>query len=277
MITDAACNIAGPHMRVVGLMGPGIDPHSYRARERDVHLLAQADLILYHGLHLEGKMGELFAALERQKAPVVAVTRSLSRLQLKESSFKNIYDPHVWHDVALWQEVVKEISAVMMQLDGARAAEYKKRCDEYVARLDALDGYVKGRVTELALPQRILVTAHDAFSYFGTAYTFQVIGLQGISTQAEVGLKDLQKLVMFLVQHHVPAIFLESSVLPRALKAVEHGTSTCGWHVKTIDALYSDSLGIPGSMAYSYEGMIKHNIDTIVDALKADIREGTLC
>lgn len=266
IIADAACAVGGSAVDVVCLMAPGVDPHSYRARERDVHLLAQADLILYHGLHLEGKMGELLAALSKN-APVVAVTRSIALSQLRESSFAGIYDPHVWHDVSLWQQVVQEIADQFSLLDLTKADYFQERCKAYKARLNLLDQYVQNRVATVPVERRVLITAHDAFSYFGSAYGFTVIGLQGISTEVEVGARDIQQLVSYIVDHQISAIFLESSVLPRSLQAVACAVKSRGSVLHVAPELFSDSLGTMHSPASSYCAMITYNIDTIVGAL----------
>jgi len=250
-------------------MGPGVDPHSYRAREHDVHLLAQADLILYHGLHLEGKMGELFSALEKQGACVAAVTRSLPRQDLRASPFADIYDPHVWHDVDLWCQVVREIAHIVVALDARHAAYYQENLTRYLNELVALDAYIREQVATIEPERRILVTAHDAFAYFGRAYGFTVVGLQGISTDAEVGTKDLQRLISFIITHSITALFLESSVLPRSLLAVEKAVTARGLPLQIVAELYSDSLGNIDTNASSYSGMVKHNVDTIVAALSS--------
>ncbi len=274
IIADAVLNIAGSNVQLVCLMGSGVDPHSYHARERDVHLLDQADVVLYHGLHLEGKMGELFSALELQQGRrMVAVTRALDRRSLRASSFESIYDPHIWHDVMLWRNVVHEITTVLKEIDTEHAELYQTSSDSYIKELDRLDDYIKDRFKSLPTERRILVTAHDAFGYFGKAYGFQVVGLQGISTEAEVGMKDVQRLITFLIENHVSAIFLESSVLPRALKAVQKGVFARGQEIRVIDELYSDSLGVPGIAASSYIGMMQHNVNTIFIALSDTLVE----
>lgn len=268
MIADAVRAIGGEHVAVHCLMGPGIDPHVYRACEGDVHLLAQANLILYNGLHLEGKMGHVLAHLNNH-IPAIAVTDTIPRsLLIAPSDFPNTYDPHVWLDVNLWCYAVEHISALMQQHDPAHAPTYAANTQLYLNLLHTLHTYVHAKADELLLHKRILVTAHDAFSYFGRAYNFQVIGLQGISTESETGTKDISNLADFLVTHKVPAIFVESSVPQRAIEAVQCATHARGWHVTIGPELFSDALGNPETPPATYEGMVRYNIDAIVSALQ---------
>ena len=266
MITDAVKRIGGEKVHVYGLMGPGVDPHLYRARAGDMHKLAYADIIFYNGLHLEGKMTDVFEQM-KSRTTVVPVTKNIKHDNLLNSEFSEIYDPHIWFDVQLWEEVIKVICDSLIAHDPENTHHYQKRAQSYLHELDMLNSYIETQVKDIAKEQRILVTAHDAFCYFGRAYGFTVIGLQGISTDSEIGTKDVQNLVTFVVDNKVPAIFVESSVPHRTIKAVQQAVKAQGWHVKLGDELYSDALGSPDSQAGTYIGMFRCNIDAIVKAL----------
>lgn len=268
IIADVARNIAGEHAEVIGLMGPGVDPHLYKASQGDVRRLAAAHLILYNGLALEGRMADLFVRMARQK-PTVAVTESIPEELLAEpAGFAGHYDPHVWFDVTLWKYAVQRIRDALIEVDPAHAEDYRANAARYLAQLDELDEYVRARLQEVPPQARVLVTAHDAFGYFGAAYGFEVVGLQGISTDTEAGLRDIQELVAFIVERGIKAVFVESSVPRRAIEAVVQGAAQRGHTVRIGGELYSDALGEPDGPAGTYIGMIKHNIDTIVSALK---------
>ncbi len=267
MITDAVKHIGGEKVNVYGLMGPGVDPHLYRARAGDMHKLASADIIFYNGLHLEGKMADVFEQM-KLRTTVVPVTKSIMRNTLLHSEFSDLYDPHVWFDVQLWKEAVKIIADALIKKDPENITQYQKRAQSYFHELDMLNSYIQAKVATIPKSQRILVTAHDAFGYFGRAYGFQVIGLQGLSTDSEIGTKDVQNLVSFVVHKKVPAIFVESSVPHRTIEAVQQAAQAHGWEVKLGDELYSDALGSPDSQAGTYIGMVRHNVDAIIKALK---------
>jgi manganese/zinc/iron transport system substrate-binding protein len=267
MITDAIQQIVGNDAIVQGLMGPGIDPHLYRARESDVARLADADIIFYNGLHLEGKMADLFAHMAHTKK-TVAVTDILSKKNLIESDIKDHYDPHIWFDVSLWQQIVSYIVHILCDYDAVHCDAYQQRAKKYSERLKQLDSYIKQQIALIPVEKRTLVTAHDAFEYFGKKYGLHVRGLQGISTESEAGTKDVQDLVSFVVQKQIPAIFVESSIPQRTLQAVQEGVKAQGWNVTLGDELYSDALGSAGSDAGTYIGMVKHNIDSIVKGLR---------
>lgn len=267
MLADAVRNIVGDRMIVHGLMGCGIDPHVYRARESDVHKLAAADLVVYNGLHLEGKMGQVLEGMSRFTA-VVNASDAIDKRNLRATEFDGLYDPHIWFDVQLWISVVRYIQATIMQLDPKHADIYKKNGDAYCAQLEQLHEYVQQRIAELQPQQRILVTAHDAFGYFGDAYDFEVVGLQGLSTDSDISTRDIQQLADYIVQKKIPTIFVESSIPARSLMAVQQAVAPQDWSVALGDELYSDALGDQESGADTYIAMVKHNIDTIVDALK---------
>lgn len=266
IIADVVRAIAGSDIRVQALMGPGIDPHLYRARPGDVQKLADAAIIFYNGLHLEGKMADILSAMSLHKK-TIAIADAIPTALVHESNSAGVYDPHVWHAVALWALVVPVIAHELTILDPVHAMQYNARAQEYAKELRALDDYVHSAVERIAPAQRILVTAHDAFGYFGQAYGFEVIGLQGISTDSEVSIADVQNLVDTIIERKVPAIFVETSIAQRALHAVQQACAARGWHVELGDALFSDALGNPGTPEGTYVGMIRHNIDAITSAL----------
>jgi manganese/zinc/iron transport system substrate-binding protein len=268
MIADLAREIGGDRVTVQGLMGPGVDPHLYRASEGDVTRLTGADLVLYNGLHLEGKMGEVFEQIEGRGITVAAVAQTIPEDRLlAPPEFQGNFDPHVWMDVILWKNAAAAVADVLAALDTTHAEGYRQRFTAYTVRLDALDAWVRGRVAELTEDQRVLVTAHDAFNYFGRSYGFTVRGLQGISTATEAGTADVAGLAQFVADRRIPAMFVESSVPPRSIEAVQAAVRSRGFDVRIGGNLYSDALGGPDSGANTYEGMIRHNVNTIVDAL----------
>lgn len=268
LIADTASRIAGPHARVEGLMGPGVDPHLYKASESDVRRLAEADLVLYNGLHLEGKMGDILTKMARSR-PVVAVTEEIPQEQLREPpEFAGQYDPHVWFDVSLWEKTLDPIARELSALDPAHAADYKANAEALRAELRGLDAWVKQQIGGIPEQQRVLVTAHDAFGYFGRRYGMEVIGLQGISTLSEAGLHDVERVVDVVLARKVKAIFVESSVPRRSIEAVQAALREKGHPVEIGGQLYSDSLGAAGSPAGTYPGMVRANVQTIVEALR---------
>ncbi len=270
MLTDVVEHIGGDRIEVMGLMGPGIDPHLYKASAGDVTKMQRADVIFYNGLHLEGAMAELFermASMTRTVAAAEAIDHD--RLHASPDN-PELHDPHVWFDVSLWIEVSRRVGATFVEIDSAHAAGYQSRADAYIARLEALHAYVQQRAGELPPERRVLITAHDAFNYFGRAYGFEVYGLQGISTVTEAGTSDVQELANFIAQRRVPAIFVESSVPPRTIEALQAAVASKGFAVAIGGELYSDAMGDPGSPEGTYEGMVRHNIDTIVGALKGE-------
>lgn len=267
-ITDAVAFIGGEHVRVEGLMGPGVDPHLYRASESDVRRLSSADIIFYNGLFLEAKMEDIFERMARFKT-VVAVGESVPEDQLLESvGYAGHHDPHIWFDVPLWQHTVQRIMDTLIEKDPEHRDFYLRKGSEYMEQLQLLHAYVEEKASELKPEQRVLVTAHDAFRYFGRAYGFEVVGLQGISTESEAGTRDVRELADFIVEKQVKAIFVESSVSERSIKAVQEAVRSRGWEVAIGGELFSDALGSTGTPQGTYVGMVRHNINTIVDALK---------
>jgi len=268
MIADAAARVAGEHAQVEALMGPGVDPHLYKASEGDVRKLAEADLILYNGLHLEGKMGDILVKLARGRS-VVAVSETIPAERLREPpEFAGQYDPHIWFDVRLWSSTLDPIATALSELDPEHAEVYRTRAEAYRAELGELDAWVEGRILEIPAERRVLVTAHDAFGYFGRRYAMDVMGLQGISTLAEAGLKDVERVVDVVVDRGIKAIFIESSVPRRAIEAVQQAVAARGHTVRIGGQLFSDAMGAPGTPEGTYPGMVRHNVNTIVEALK---------
>lgn len=268
MIADAARVIGGDKVRVKGLMGPGVDPHLYKASAGDVALLSNADLILYNGLHLEGKMSEIFKQMEKRGIDTVAVTDGIDRgVLLAHPEYEGNYDPHLWFDVSLWKQVVADIGNSLIAEDPENADYYSANTDAYLVELTELDEYVKSKTDALPENKRVLITAHDAFNYFGKGYGFQVKGLQGISTDSEAGTADVQELAAFIVERQLPAVFVESSVPPKYIEAVQAAVGARGYNVEVGGEIFSDALGNPETPEGTYVGMVRHNIDTIVDAL----------
>lgn len=267
MIADVAQRIGGDRVSVQGLMGPGVDPHLYKARAGDVRRLSEADLVLYNGLHLEAAMGEVLEQLGRRKR-TVAVTDWIPRSALSAPpEFRGNYDPHVWFDVMLWLQAARRIAAALGEADAAHAAEYDSRLRDYERELEALDEWVRQRVATIPVERRMLITAHDAFNYFGRAYGVEVMGLQGISTASEAGTGDVQRLVAVVVRRRIPAVFVESSIPLRTIQAVQAAVRARGFAVAIGGSLYSDALGDPGGPAGTYVGMVRTNVETIVRAL----------
>lgn len=272
MIADAIRHVGGDRVQVEALMGPGVDPHLYKATPGDTAKLQSADVIFYNGLHLEGKMADVLEQLGGRKV-CVAVTRRFdpSRdLRPAPKGFEGSHDPHVWFDVSLWTKAVDEVRETLTRADPTHADGYKQRASVYVGQLNRLHEEVKAKATSIPAERRLLVTAHDAFYYFGRAYGFEVHGLQGVSTADEANPRDVQALAELIGKRHVPAIFGETSVPDRNLQAVVNAAALdFGHKVRFIPGeLYSDALGNPGTPAGNYVGMVRHNIDVIAGALK---------
>jgi manganese/zinc/iron transport system substrate-binding protein len=270
MISDIVSQIGGDRVTVTGLMGPGVDPHLYKASEGDVARMAEADIIFYNGLHLEGKMAEVLEKLgQRIKTAAVAEAIDHSVL-LAPPEFEGAYDPHVWFDVSLWSEAVTHVRDVLTEYDAAGTDIYRENAQRYLADLSDLHEYVKAEASTVPENRRVIVTAHDAFNYFGRAYGFEVRGLQGISTASEAGTADVKALAEFIVERKIPAVFVETSVPPRYIEALQAAVAARGFVVEIGGNLYSDAMGDPNTEAGNYIGMVRSNIDTIVDALSTN-------
>lgn len=268
MIADATHNIVGDSANVSALMGPGVDPHLYKATQGDLQLLTDADIIIYNGLHLEGKMGDVLEKLGRSK-PVIAAAETIPKDKRKQSmAYTDAYDPHVWFDVSLWQLATRNISDNLQVIHPGNAAYYESNTIRFLMQLDSLHRSVTAQIATIPPAQRILITAHDAFEYFGTAYNMEVRGLQGISTVSDFGLKDITELVDFIVSKQIKAVFIETSVSQKAINAVVEGCSERGFEVLIGGSLYSDAMGAEGTPEGTYIGMVNSNVQTIVNALK---------
>lgn len=268
MVGDLARIIAGDAADLVTLMGPGVDPHYYKASKGDVERLAAADVIFYNGLYLEGKMQEIFERMKATKK-VVAVTRDIPVERLRQPpEFDGQYDPHVWFDVSLWKEAVGPVVAALSEMRPDLYADFKLRGEAYRAKLDTLHRWVEKEIHSIPEKGRVLVTAHDAFGYYGIAYDIKVVGLQGISTVSEYGVTDVIEMVDLIVDANVKAIFVESSVPERSIHAVLEGCKARGADVRIGGTLYSDAMGGPGSGADTYVGMVESNTRTVVEALR---------
>jgi len=269
MLTDLVTNIGGDLINTQGLMGSGVDPHLYKASEGDVSKLAQADIIFYNGLHLEGKLVEVFEKMQHQDINTIALADTIDKSTLIGSDyFASNYDPHVWFNIAYFKQFTNKVTQILSENDPENAAQYAKNETDYLAKLTVLEGTINSIIQTLPVEKRILVTAHDAFNYFGKNYGFEVVGLQGLSTATEAGVQDVQKLAAFIIEKNVKAIFVESSVPKRTIEALEAAVKSKGHEVAIGGTLYSDALGNAGTIEGTYIGMFEYNVNTIVNALK---------
>ncbi|GKX29883.1 manganese transporter [Vallitalea longa] len=267
MIADLVKIIGGDSVSVQGLMGPGVDPHLYKASAGDVSLMQNADMVIYNGLHLEGKMGEIFQNINDNEKLVIKISSGINEENLIISE-DDLHDPHIWFNVLLWKDAAKVVKDGLIELDNMNEETYTNNYEEYMVELDELHEYVKSRVDELPEDKRILITAHDAFEYFGSTYGFKVKGLQGISTASEAGTGDVRELADFIVEHEIGAIFIESSVPKKNVEALQEAVEARDFQVEIGGELFSDSLGSEGTEAETYIGTVKSNVNTIIDALK---------
>lgn len=267
-IADAVKIISGDKLNVTTLMGPGVDPHLYKATQGDMTTLENAEVIFYNGLHLEGQLQDIFDQMGKDKTVFAAAEVLKGEQLLVDEEDDSLHDPHVWFDIMLWKEVVDGIGDTLVEEYPEYKKDFEKNEQDYLAQLDELVAYAKERVAEIPQEQRILVTAHDAFNYFGESLGFDVSGLQGLSTESEYGVKDVENMVNYLVDNNIKAIFVESSVSDKAMKAVIEGAKEKGHTVIIGGELFSDAMGAEGTAEGTYLGMYKHNINTIVDSLK---------
>ncbi len=269
MITDLVKNIGGKQINVNGLMGAGVDPHLYKASEGDVSKLFNADVIIYNGLHLEGKLEEVFEKMKHQNKKIIVASDTIKKSNLIGSeNFASNYDPHIWFDIYNWSKITSYISNKLIKLDPKNELIYKKNTQEYLIKLKKLNSQINSKINELPESKRVLVTAHDAFNYFGRQHKFNVVGLQGLSTATEAGVQDVQKLAKFIITNKIKAIFVESSVPKRTIEALKEAVNAQGHQVLIGGTLYSDALGNKGTVEGTYTGMYNYNVNTIVDALK---------
>lgn len=274
MVTDIVNRVAGEHAEVTGLIGEGVDPHLFTAGRNDVQKLLEADVVFYSGLMLEGRMADNFAQVGRKGKQVFAVTEGIDRELLREPpEFDGHWDPHVWMDVSMWSQSVSFVADALSEYDATNADSYKANADSLqndLAELHAYCGKVIGTVPEKS---RYLVTAHDAFGYFAAAYGLEVKAIQGISTESEAGVADINELVKFIVDNQIPAIFVESSVSSANIKAVIDGCAESGWELRIGAELFSDAMGEPGTYEGTYIGMMDHNATRIARALGGEAPE----
>ena len=269
MITDMVQNIGGDVVEIQGLMGSGVDPHLYKASEGDVSKLFNADLVIYGGLHLEGKLVEIFEKMESRGKKTIAVSDAIDTSELLGSEyFASNYDPHIWFNIGFWKKITLYTTEKLKEQDQEHAALFDKNSAVYIQKLEALEKEIKQIIETLPPEKRILVTAHDAFNYFGNAYGFEVVGLQGISTATEAGVQDVQELSNFIIDKNIKAIFVESSVPRRTIEALQSSVKSKGHDVTIGGSLYSDALGNKGTVEGTYIGMFLFNVNTIVNALK---------
>ncbi|MGE8206448.1 metal ABC transporter solute-binding protein, Zn/Mn family [Heyndrickxia sp. NPDC080065] len=268
MIKDIVDEVGGNHVETIGLMKSGVDPHLYKASQGDIRKLDQADMIFYNGLHLEGKMVDIFEQMSKKKV-TVAVSKDIP-----ESEFRSWddgtegHDPHIWFNVKHWISATNTVRDELIKFDSKHKEDYEKNAEQYIKKLEELDKYTEEQISSIPKETRVLVTAHDAFGYFGDAYNIKVMGLQGISTASEYGSKDVSELRDYLVNNKIKAVFVESSVPKKAINAVVEGAKKKGHEVKIGGELFSDAMGEEGTPEGKYIGMVKHNVDTIVNALK---------
>ena len=269
MITDLVKNIGGEKVNVQGLMGAGVDPHLYKASEGDVSKLSNADMIIYGGLHLEGKLVDVFETMKRQNINTIAVSDALDKKDLISSTlFASNYDPHIWFNVEYWQRITVFVANKLSEAQPENKDFFQANAATYLEKLKVLKAQLDAEIATLPADKRRLVTAHDAFSYFGKEFGFDVVGLQGLSTATEAGVQDVQKTAAYIIDHKVKAVFIESSVPKRTIEALQAAVNSKNHEVVIGGTLFSDALGNPDTPEGTYIGMFKFNVHTIVEALK---------
>lgn len=274
MVADIVRQVAGEYAEVDGLIGEGVDPHLYKPTRDDVTRLMGADVVFYSGLMLEGKLGDVLIKVAQRK-PVYAVTELLDEQYLLEpEEFEGLYDPHVWMDPDGWSRAVEAVADSLAEYDPAHAERYHANAEAYVEQLEALDAWAQQAIETIPERSRILITAHDAFNYFGRAYGLEVKGIQGLSTESEAGLDDVRRLVDTIVDNEISAVFVETSVSDKNVRALIEGAAARGHEVRIGGTLYSDAMGAPGTYEGTYIGMIDHNVTTIVGALGGEVDPG---
>ncbi len=272
MITDILENIGRDRIDVTGIVGEGVDPHLYKPTAGDVERLKNAEIIFYNGLNLEAKI--IGAALDKMayKTKAVAVTAGTLPSQLRTSSeFQGGYDPHVWHDVSLWMKAVERVRDTLAQADPNNAEYYRTNAKNYLAALKTLHDDLQNLAAQVPAQRRILVTTHDAFGYLGRAYGLEVRGLQGLNTETEAGVADVRELAAFIIEHRIPAMFVETSAPSQGIEAVQAAVRAKGFEIEIGGSLFADAMGTPGTPEGTYIGSMRHNMDTIVNALRAEL------
>jgi manganese/zinc/iron transport system substrate-binding protein len=269
MAADVARQVGGPEVEIVAMMGPGVDPHLYRPTAGDLRELETADVVLAVGLELEGRMEEALVRLRERGKQVVLLGEGLPTGDLREvSGFKGRFDPHVWFDVSIWAKTAPLVAEALTKVDPDGGEEYKSAAKSYQERMAVLDDWVKRKTGEVPPAQRVLVTAHDAFGYFGRRYGFEVLGIQGTSTATEASTAEISRLAGIIASRKVKAVFVETSVPRNTVEALQRAVQAKGWTVKIGPSLFSDAMGDPGTPEGTYEGMVRHNVLSIVESLK---------
>lgn len=267
MVTDVVRRIAGPHAAVDGIIGEGVDPHLYMATRADVARLLNADIVFYNGLMLEGKMSDALMKVARSR-PVYAVTERIDPKQLLEPpEFQGHFDPHVWMDVSLWKKCSEMVAKTLAEFDPPHRDDYQRNFANLAVELDRLHDYATRTIRTIPEKGRVLVTAHDAFNYFARAYDLEVRGIQGISTESEAGIADINRLVDLIAARDIRAVFVETSVSDKNVRALIEGAAARGKTVRIGGSLFSDAMGRPGTYEGTYIGMIDHNVTTIARSL----------
>lgn len=271
MVADIVRQVAGDLADVTNIIGEGVDPHLYKPTRSDVAALMSADVIFYNGLMLEGKMADTLVKIATSGRKVYAVTELIDEKDLLEpASQSGHFDPHVWMDVSAWSKAVEAVARALSEFDPQNAATYRANADRYRQELNGLHAYVTGVIASIPREQRVLITAHDAFNYFGRAYDIEVRGIQGLSTESEAGLQDINRLVDLIVERKVRAVFVETSVADKNVRALVEGAKARGHEVRIGGSLFSDAMGKAGTYEGTYIGMIDHNATTIARALGGD-------
>lgn len=267
IIADGVRNIVGDSAEVIALMGAGVDPHLYKASQGDVQKLSNADIIVYNGLHLEGKMTTVLEKLSKNKT-VLAMSNGISENRfIVTNATANTHDPHIWFDVLLWKQALENLGNALAQSDSANAGYYLQNTKKYVQELNQLHDWVGVEINKIPERQKLIITAHDAFSYYGRAYHIEVKGLQGISTLSDFGLQDITALIDLIVSRNIKAVFIETSISPKSIEALVEGCKSKGHSVSIGGTLYSDALGDANTPQGTYIGMVKHNTSLIAKSL----------
>ncbi|NPA34318.1 MAG: zinc ABC transporter solute-binding protein [Chlorobi bacterium] len=274
IVADVVRHVGDGVVCVEALMGPGTDPHLYKATPGDINKLLQADLIFYHGLHLEGKMTEVFEGLKAKKGNAFAITDGIPReMLIIADSATQTYDPHVWFSMPLWKQVTLYVADILSAHYNQYHDKFLENAQKYMDTLMKLHEYAQRELSKIPDSKRVLITSHDAFAYLGKEYGLEVHTLQGVSTLDRYGIADIEKLADLIVQRQIPAIFVETSVNNKGILALKELVRKKGWDVRIGGTLYSDALGEPGTIAGTLPGMFKSNIDTIVNGLGYESEE----
>ena len=275
MVGDVVQAVGGDTVTVNVLIGEGVDPHLYRPRASDVRAILNADAVFYNGLHLEGRMGEVLERASARGREVVAIAEVIPKdKQLRPEDDGGSSDPHVWMDAELWSSTIGPVTEALCKMDPKNSQLYKANSARAAKQYKDLDTYARLMIETIPVKSRVLVTAHDAFGYFGKAYGLEVRGIQGVNTESEAGLADINQLVEFIVTNDIPAVFVESSVSKKNVQALIEGAAARGHTLSIGGELFSDAMGTPGTWEGTYPGMIDHNVNTITSSLGGTVLPG---